>query len=839
MNYTRLNSHDSPDEDQDGSGKPSVWLELHNRTMEREKLISGNGNPSYGEGATSFADDDDLLDISTDTDGSVSFLGGLSTRRRRSVNGTENGSDSYEGGTAPDQYEDFHTIDWARDMQRYRKEHKAVSRRSSRSIWGRLKGSFYAVSAWVVVLLVGIFAGAFAGIIDIGATWLSDIKLGVCKDAFWLNWEQCCWVQNNTQFGNEDDIQCLTWFQWYELFGLQDPQDWRAYLVSYLMFVGAALLMSALAVLLVLAFAPYACGSGIPEIKTILSGFIMRGFFGKWTLLIKSITMILVVGAGLSLGKEGPLVHVACCCGNLFAHLIPKYGKNEAKKREMLSAASAAGVSVAFGAPIGGVLFSLEEISYYFPLKTLWRSFFCAMIAAFVLQAINPFGNDHAVKFYVEYNTPWYFFEIVPFILLGIFGGLYGVVFNRLNLKWCQLRITSKLGKYPITEVLLVALATALLSYPNPYSRLNTSQLIAALFRECGPQDAIGFCDYNRTYTRTDQHWYPSAEAQPGLIAAMWQLPLAMILQGILTVFTFGLKVPAGLFIPTMAVGAIGGRLMGIAMEQLAIEHPDLLIFTGCFDSGKCITPGLYAMVGAAATLGGVTRMTISLVVIMFELTGGLTYIVPLMIACMVSKWVADAFGRDGIYDGHIHLNGYPFLDGKQEFMRTTLAYDVMSPRRTDPPLLTITMDTSTVEELENLTTETRFNTYPVIVSKDSQRLVGVVYRKELIHALKQARKNQTGIVSQSKVYFTRKVPKFQVPGIPQHLSLLSILDGSPVTITDQTPMSTVVDMFKKLGIRTCLVTHNGRLLGIISKKDVLRHIAELDHQDPGSTFFH
>ena len=102
----------------------------------------------------------------------------------------------------------------------------------------------------------------------------------------------------------------------------------------------------------------------ILQVKTILSGFIIRGYLGKWTLLIKSVTAPLAVGANLSLGKEGPLVHIAACCGNVFAHLFPKYGKNEAKKREVLSAAAAAGVSVAFGAPIGGVLFSLEEVSF-------------------------------------------------------------------------------------------------------------------------------------------------------------------------------------------------------------------------------------------------------------------------------------------------------------------------------------------------------------------------------------------------------------------------------------------------------------------------------------------
>lgn len=87
-----------------------------------------------------------------------------------------------------------------------------------------------------------------------------------------------------------------------------------------------------------------------------------------------------------------------------------------------MSAAAAAGVSVAFGAPIGGVLFSLEEVSYYFPMKTLWRSFFSAMIAAFTLKYMNPFGTGHLVMFYVEYTSPWKLFELVPFIFLGAVG---------------------------------------------------------------------------------------------------------------------------------------------------------------------------------------------------------------------------------------------------------------------------------------------------------------------------------------------------------------------------------------------------------------------------------
>lgn len=69
------------------------------------------------------------------------------------------------------------------------------------------------------------------------------------------------------------------------------------------------------------------------------------------------------------------MVHIACCIGNIFSYLFPKYGRNEAKKREILSAAAAAGVSVAFGAPIGGVLFSLEEVhNQRAEYLTTWRA---------------------------------------------------------------------------------------------------------------------------------------------------------------------------------------------------------------------------------------------------------------------------------------------------------------------------------------------------------------------------------------------------------------------------------------------------------------------------------
>ena len=708
------------------------------------------------------------------------------------------------------QYDDFHTIDWQRDMARDRLRHRNILKRRHSSLSDLIKCTHDAWSGWLCVLLVGITAGTVAGFIDIGAGWMKDLKEGICSEMFYLNREQCCWSSNDTVF---EGYHCKQWKTWPQILGIENIDTVGAWIISYLFYIAWSLFFSGLAVILVRTFAPYACGSGIPEIKTILSGFIIRGYLGKWTLTIKSICMMLAVSAGLSLGKEGPLVHVACCIGNIFSYMFPKYGRNEAKKREILSAASAAGVSVAFGAPIGGVLFSLEEVSYYFPLKTLWRSFFCALVAAFVLRSINPFGNEHLVMFYVDYTRPWILFELIPFIFLGVMGGIVGTLFIKANIKWCQHRKTSTLGSYPITEVLVITAITALVAFPNPYSRMNSSDLIKLLFNKCGIADVSDLCDYYRNDTNVNKKIL-IAEAGPGVYKSIWLLILALFFKLIITVFTFGIKVPAGLFIPSMAMGAIMGRVVGIIMEQIAFNYPSWWFFQDACSTGEnCMTPGLYAMVGAAACLGGVTRMTVSLVVIMFELTGSVNFIVPLMAAVMASKWVGDSLGKQGVYDAHIMLNGYPFLDSKEEFPYTTIASDCMSPKRGgldgQPSTMSyVTSDSMTVDEVETLLKTTSHNGYPVIVSKENQYLVGFVVRKDLLIALQTAKRSME-VYENSKVVFSTS--NSSPPGHgPQPLVLRKIVDFAPVTITDQTPMEMVIDMFRKLGLRQVLVTKNG-----------------------------
>ena len=216
-------------------------------------------------------------------------------------------------------------------------------------------------------------------------------------------------------------------------------------------------------------------------------------------------------------------------------------------------------------------------------------------------------------------------------------------------------------------------------------------------------------------------------------------------------------------------------------------------------------------------------------------------YIVPLMAAAMASKWVGDALGRMSIYDAHIGLNGYPFLDIKEEFDHTTLASDVMQPQGNEP-LALLTQDTMNLGQVEELLESTDHNGFPVVVSMESQYLVGFVLRRDLTLAIANAKSRIDGMNSDTLILFTNHAPVVNSVAGPSDIRAAMLsgppLNLAPITIVDKTPMETVVNMFRKLGLRQTLVTHNGRLLGIITKKDVLRHIKKMDNEDPETVLF-
>lgn len=563
---------------------------------------------------------------------------------------------------------------------------------------------------------------------------------------------------------------------------------------------------------LVRSFAPYAAGSGISEIKCIIAGFVMKGFLGFWTLIIKSIALPLAIASGLSVGKEGPSVHYAVCTGNVISRLFDKYKRNASKTREILSACAAAGVAVAFGSPIGGVLFSLEEMSSYFPLKTMWRSYFCALVATAVLAAMNPFRTGQLVMFQVHYDRSWHFFEVVFFIILGIFGGLYGAIVIKWNLRAQAFR-KKYLANYAILEATLLAFGTAIVCYPNMFLRIDMTESMEILFLECeGAEDYNGLCD-------KENRWHMVAS-----------LIFATILRIFLVIISYGCKVPAGIFVPSMAVGASFGRTIGILVQALHEAHPTSVFFAACNPDVPCITPGTYAFLGAAAALSGIMHVTVSVVVIMFELTGALTYILPTMIVVGVTKAVSELFGKGGIADRMIWFNGFPFLDNKEEHTFGVPVSKVMTGE-----VMALPASGMSMKDVEQLLREDKYQGFPIVEDRQSSILLGYIGRTELRYAIDRVKRDRS-ISPTAKCYFSPPASLNPTtpttPAAPTTFSGMAsssvdfsrFIDPTPVTVHPRLPLETVMELFRKIGPRVILIEYHGKLTGLVTVKDCLKY---------------
>lgn len=197
----------------------------------------------------------------------------------------------------------------------------------------------------------------------------------------------------------------------------------------------------------------------------------------------------------------------------------------------------------------------------------------------------------------------------------------------------------------------------------------------------------------------------------------------------------------------------------------------------------------------------------------------------------MTAKWVGDALGRNGIYDAHISLNGYPFLDIKEEFDHTTLAKEVMQPQ-CSRQLHVLTQGSSTLNEVTSLIENSHYNGFPVVASKESKVLVGYVAKRDIKLSIQRSRTANESINGNSILFFTNPVSILDSKiEQPQPLLLGDIVDFSPNCITAKCPMELVINSFRKLGLRQTLVTENGRIEGIITKKDILEHIKKMNYQ--------
>lgn len=818
-------------------------------------------------------------------------------RRPSQMSGYGFGSIRHDQNKVPERtfYDDFTTIDWTRDAIKDSARRKALE--SLPGARGKLIRWGDNIQGWIITTIIAFAFALIAFVIDKLEGTLSGFRHGYCSSNWLVPETQCC--PKGESFG-----QCKNWVTWSEFFKSSTKTD--NLLLNVGIYLAITMLFAFISVKLTLqtktvnpllgeeqyskpqsgSDTPYssgsprskqkvdpnnsdetlpllaassppknarvmytAYGSGVPEVRTILSGFVIRGYLGAKTLAYKSVALVFSVSSGMSLGKEGPFVHLATCVGNIACRLSRKYSENDMKRRQVLSAAASAGVALAFGSPLGGILFSLEEVSYYFLPDQLFRMFFCAVTSAMFLKFMNPYGTGKIVFFEVTYPVnDWRAWEVVIFAFIGVCGGVMGALFCKFHIWWgSTFRQWKPIKASPVLDVMWVAVVTAFVTFPNELLSKAPNEVLYRLASPCSA-DESELCP-------TDLSNIPSALAT---------LAYAFVGKALLTCVTFGIKVPSGIYIPSMIVGALFGRMVGLVVQYVEHLYPSITL-------SRMIIPGFYAMVGAGAVMAGVTRMTVTLAVILFELTSQLGHVIPFSIAILFSNWVANAIEPRSLYELIIQKQEFPFLDNRRilafdsplEDLVTILGKDEVLDVSSSPYVKL----THLRAMLSSLQARAQYDGCIPIVSGNMLR--GLISAPELEFALDliEQRSAQIGYTDpivcklpvtdedkeryqdlyrgavdvESEGGFVQKMPVIRTEDyfayegaaeqdaiIAKITDLAPFIDRVPITMDIHSPLSLVQMVFTKLGTRVICVVKDGKFVGILHKKKFI----DFSHKD-------
>ncbi|XP_028670200.2 H(+)/Cl(-) exchange transporter 7 [Erpetoichthys calabaricus] len=666
---------------------------------------------------------------------------------------------------------------------------------------------FLEFKRWLVCAFIGIFTGLVACFIDIVVEKLSDLKYHAVKQS----------IVKFTEAGG----LCISLILW-------------ATLNAAFVLVGS---------LMVAFIEPVAAGSGIPQIKCYLNGVKIPRVVRLKTLLVKVFGVICSVAGGLAVGKEGPMIHSGAVIAAGISQgrttslkkdfKIFEYFRRDTEKRDFVSAGAAAGVSAAFGAPVGGVLFSLEEGASFWNQMLTWRIFFASMISTFTLNFFlsiyhgkpgdlsNPglinFGRfEDEVK---EYNL----YEIPIFMCMGVIGGIIGALFNSLNYWLTIFRIRYVHRPFlQVAEAVLVASVTATVAFAMIYF----SEDCKSLGEEPVEHPLQMFCkdgEYNSMATaffNTPEKSVRSLFHDPPGLYKPQTLGLFTLSYFLLACWTYGLTVSAGVFIPSLLIGAAWGRLFGICLATSS--------------NSMFADPGRYALIGAAAQLGGIVRMTLSLTVIIVEATGNVTFGLPIMLVLITAKIVGDYF-VEGLYDIHIKLQSVPFLHWEPPPTSHALtAREVMSS-----PVICFKQVEKVGKIVDILSnTSTNHNGFPVVCDQEPKRLCGLILRSQLIVLLKHKvfveRVNSSLIQRKLQLKDFRdaypRFPPIQSIHVSQDerqcmMDLREFMNPTPYTVPQETSLPRVFKLFRALGLRHLVVVDDeNKVMGLVTRKDLARY---------------
>lgn len=430
---------------------------------------------------------------------------------------------------------------------------------------------------------------------------------------------------------------------------------------------------------LIYLFAREAKGHGVPEVMLAVAQ--KGGRIRPVVAAIKSLASAICIGSGGSVGREGPIVQIGSALGSSWGQL---FHMSEARIRTLVACGAAGGIAATFNAPIAGVFFALEIILGEFST----RSFGIVVIASVTASVIgrSVFGNVPA--FPLPAYQVLHVSEFPFYVVLGVLGALAGVAFTRV-LYWFEDRFDAiKMPEYlkPIPGGLLLGVLGFFL--PQVFG--------------------VG---------------YPAMSAALAGHYALGLLALLIVAKMLAVSLTIGSGGSGGVFAPALFIGAMLGEAYGTFLQRV---FPAIITH-----------PGNYGLVGMAAVFAGAARAPITAVIILFELTGDYSVILPLMIAVVLSTIVAEIFGKETIYTLKLKRRGIDLRKGLADDLMRRIP--VSQAMRTELLLLpqTLTVAEATVRLKQT-------HQWAVLVVDEASALVGLLIAHEIEEAILEERGEET-----------------------------------------------------------------------------------------------
>lgn len=344
---------------------------------------------------------------------------------------------------------------------------------------------------------------------------------------------------------------------------------------------------------LIVAREPMCTGSGIPQIKGILQGDMsMRWFSVLWS---KIIGGVLAIGAGMSLGREGPSVQIGACVGQGLSQTSRRTGF---ESRILMTAGAGAGLAAAFNAPLAGVIFGLEEMQKTISPAILLTGITASITAATVTEVV--FGMSPVFSMGYLLPLPLNLFDVL--VVAGIVIGLLGRLFN-IALAY-SLNTYSRLGLSGMKKPLVPLVLAGILGFVLP-EILGGGNLLV---------DSLVVTDYTIGF-----------------------LCLLFVGKFLFTMICFGSGVPGGIFLPMLVLGAAGGavlaKLLVLAGLLPAMYYADIIVF------------------GMAAYFSSVVKSPVTGSILILEMTGSFQHMLALLVVSLTAYVISDLTGGRPVYD--------------------------------------------------------------------------------------------------------------------------------------------------------------------------------------------